>query len=121
MGTEYEAKTIHAITSIPCFELWYLLHVCDSRKPYGRCGDLINELKTKSPFKNYQKNSGKDFVSKISTPEHIKKAYKRAERFLQAAKEEGQSEFDENPSTRVHLLVKALIDLSENPEFQNVL
>ena len=119
LSKEYEAKTICAITSIPCFELWYLLHVSGSRKPYTRCGELINELKTKSPFKNYQKNNCDSFFAKIR--EQRQDAVAHAEFFLREAKKDGDKEFHENPSTRVHCLVKALIDLSENLKVQNTL
>lgn len=119
----YKNKIVRAITSVPCFELWYLLHVSNSRKPYpdtsSPADDLIADLTTKSPFKNYQKNNCDSFFAKIR--EQRQDAVARAEHFLNEARKDGDREFHENPSTRVHCLVKALIDLSKNPKFQNIL
>ncbi len=109
---KYKRKTLCAITSIPCFELWYLLHVSDSRKPYADADDLIVNLKKKSPFENYQKNDCDRFFGKIC--ERRKDALARAKHFLDEAKKEGLPEFHENPSTRVHLVVEALTAIA-NP------
>ena len=109
---KYKSKTLCAITSIPCFELWYLLHVSNSRKPYTNADDLIVNLKKKSPFENYQKNDCDRFFGKIR--ERRKDALARAKRFLNQAKKDGLPEFHENPSTRVHLVVEALTAIA-NP------
>ncbi len=121
-----KGKTIQAIPSIPCFEFWYLLHVSDSRKSYAGapspCTDLIANLKRHPPFEGYDKRDCKDFFERISVARD--EATKRAERFLAHAQDENAPEFHEDPSTRVHLVVKALTriamqsnrDLSELPE-----
>lgn len=110
----FKAKTILAIPSVPCFELWYLLHVSDSRKPYENAGSpgdaLIADLKKISPFEGYNKKDCQDFFSHISASRN--EAKKRAARHLKAAQDEGAQEFQENPSTRVHLVVGALTEIA---------
>lgn len=107
-------KEIKAITSVPCFEYWYLLHVSDSRKPYESStspGDaLIEDLKQKSPFERYSKNNCNSFFSLISSNRGI--ATDRATRYLEQSKSEGFKAHHENPSTRVHIVVQSLIELS---------
>ncbi len=55
--------TVKAIPSIPCFEIWYLFHVTDKRRPYpvgsgtgSPSQDLIRDLKSAhSCFAAYDK------------------------------------------------------------------
>jgi len=111
---KFRGKLIVAIPSIPCFEVWYLLHVSDSRKPYesaGSPGDsLIADLKKIDLFRNYTKTECDAFFGNIASQRGT--ASKRAARFLEEAHNEGAVKFHENPSTRVHLVVKALSDLA---------
>lgn len=115
---EFRGKVIAAIPSIPCFEVWYLFHVSDSRKPYENMGspgdDLISDLKKIDPFKDYTKSECHAFFDHISS--RRSDASKRAEKFLEEAQNEGAVEFHENPSTRVHLVVKALTDVARRDE-----
>lgn len=113
-----KGKAIIAITSVPCFELWYLLHVSDSRKPYEVAATggspalaLISELKKYEPFCSYEKKDCEIFFPKI-TP-HRDTAAERAVRFLQEAQGEGAQLFHENPSTRVHLIIQALTEIAQ--------
>lgn len=113
----FKSKTIRAITSVPCFEVWYLLHVSDSDKPYQSATTggspakaLIADLEKAAPcFQGYEKSDCAFFET---LAEHRDTAADRAERFLKAAQNKGADEFHENPSTRVHLLVKALADIA---------
>lgn len=114
----FKTKTVCAITSVPCFELWYLLHVSDSRKPYESTStggspaqSLISELKKNAPFIEYEKTDCEEFYPIILA--HRGTAIARSESFLLEAKGTGDQEFHENPSTRVHIIVKALIEISE--------
>lgn len=114
----FKTKTVCAITSVPCFELWYLLHVSESRKPYESAStggspaqSLISDLKKNAPFNNYEKKDCEEFYKIIS--EHRENAIARAENFLLEATRTGDQEFHENPSTRVHIVVKALMKISE--------
>lgn len=113
----FKSKTISAIPSVPCFELWYMLHLSDTRKPYQSAAPggspakaLIADLeKLADCFKGYEKSNCAFFDS---IAEHRDTASGRAEHFLKAAQGEEAKEFHENPSTRVHLLVKALADIA---------
>ena len=110
---DYRGKTIRAATSVPCFEIWFLMHVSASRKPYaGKSpgADLLSELRKNGHFSDYVKGKCVQF-------EVIKKfrdtAKSRAVSFLEQAEKNGEPEFHENPSTRVHLVVGALETLSK--------
>lgn len=107
-------KTVLAVTSVPCFELWYQLHVSDSRSPYAGqapAQDLIADLKKTDHFRVYDKKGCDSFYNQIAP--HRQAACRRAERFLDEAKAEAAREYHENPSTRVHLVVKALTEIAE--------
>ena len=64
---KFNGKTVAAITSIPCFEIWFLLHFEPHTRPYGPsrgkspCGNLISVLKKKAEFKDYKKGRGNHF------------------------------------------------------------
>jgi len=111
----FRRKRIMAITSVPCFELWYLIHVSDSRKPYEDAGSpadaLISDLKKNEIFNGYEKKDCSSFFEKIANSREY--ASKRAEIFLMQAKNEGAEEFHENPSTRVHIIVQALEEIAK--------
>ncbi|MWP38290.1 hypothetical protein GQY15_11840 [Rhodobacter sphaeroides] len=118
-----KGKTIQAITSIPCFEVWFALHVSSSCKPYtstlggltaGKA--LVSDLKSMPHngvelFKGYDKSGCRNFFSTLTPlrPEAIK----RSERTLEQAHQRGDLIHFENPSTRVHVVVKALEELSK--------
>lgn len=119
-----KSKTVLAITSVPCFEIWYLLHVSDSRKPYesattvGSPADaLIKDLKCADAcFKEYGKAKCDEFFDIIAPMRSDAQA--RADSFLKQAADEGAQPFHENPSTRVQLVVKALTEIAtkQKPE-----
>jgi len=110
-------QTVKAITSIPCFEIWYLFHVKDSGKPYsigpgGRspADELISDLKTSHPcFANYQKGDCEMFYKKIK--DMREDACKRAEKYIIQGQNAGSKYYYENPSTRVHLVISTLQDM----------
>ena len=108
----YKGKVICAIASVPCFEVWYLLHLSETSKPYVTQDELIRDLVQKSPFQSYQKNECGSFFGAIAG--HRKEASMRAERLLKQARARGETEFHENPSTRVYEVVQALTKLSRN-------
>jgi RloB-like protein len=102
-------KPFHAITSMPCFEFWLLLHFEYTAQPFnkmptkslGKQAEVL--LKLKLGFKNYKKS---DRVYKIlsgKTQEAIENAQKLE-----------KSPHGENPSTRVHRLVLALQALASS-------
>ena len=107
-------QAVLAIPSIPSFEIWYLFHVSDKRKPYsiGEGGgsptqDLIRDLKASHTcFASYDKGMCDAFYNKIRPMRE--EACTRAEKALREASGEGQPCFRENPSTRVHHVVRRL-------------
>lgn len=116
---DFKAKTIAVIPSIPCFEIWYLFHQSDSRKPYesaksggSPANALIKDLKASAlHFKTYRKADCSEFFDTIRP--NRPQAKQRAKRALSEAKNEKQPKYHENPSTRVHILVERLEKLSE--------
>lgn len=97
---------IRAITSVPCFEYWLLLHFVDTMKPYlhkprkSVSEQLIAVLKAEGC--HYRKGATDTFEI---TKEHLNLAIKRSKRIYKQQQKDG---FD-NPSTRIHELVEYLI------------
>ncbi|NNM59353.1 MAG: RloB domain-containing protein [Legionellales bacterium] len=97
-------KEISAITSVPCFEYWLLLHFKDSTAPiinqpsYTASEQLTNELK--KHIADYSKSYPHVFqYTKI----HLETAIQRAKRIdIDLVQTAG------NPSTKVYLLVEFL-------------
>jgi len=114
---KYNGINIVAATSVPCFEIWFMMHVSPSRKPYESANTggspgaaLLSDLKKQSLFSCYEKGKCTEFKALSSFRDMAKS---RAEAFLKQAQAEGQPEFHENPSTRTHLVVSALENLSK--------
>lgn len=117
----FKDKVVLAIPSVPCFELWYLLHVSASRKPYeaaetgGSPGQaLLADLCKQNEFSKYEKSGCDTFFETIRPCRET--AIQRAESFLNAASDEGAQEYFENPSTRVHLVVRGLQKIARQQE-----
>jgi hypothetical protein len=105
-----QGKPFVAITSVPCFEYWLLLHFGFTDQPFnaaGRnsgCDNLITVLKTKPGLETYGKGDTGIYAllkSRMAT------AATGGARSIANAESTGQ----ENPSTRVHELVKALQEI----------
>lgn len=98
-----------AITSVPCFEYWYLLHVDDSRRPYGTtgsaCGELIKYLERKEKiFQDYDKGKSGDYFDFLVNLRSL--AVNRSKNiFIQSDKNQRHLHH-EDPSTRVFLIVE---------------
>lgn len=107
----FKGETITAVPSYPCFEFWLLLHFVCSRAPFTAAGgktvaEVVEaELRGHTPFENFAKSLTKEMIEALQANTDI--AMKRAERVMQDANDTGEV----NPSTKVHLLVKALYDL----------
>ena len=97
---------IQGIVSCPCFEIWYLLHFTYSAKPYGNFTELKPELVTYLPA--YDKGSEAYLVLKP----RMMNAITHGER-LEAHQASVSTLRVPNPSTQVHHLVKALLDMVE--------
>ena len=102
------ANTFFAITSVPCFEFWLLLHFeYTTRAFHGIPGgdsageQMVKELKKYIP--NYAKGTRDHFMPLI---DQLPQAKQHAQQVLQ------QSQFNgDNPSTRIHELVDYLQNL----------
>lgn len=112
-SSDYGEATFKAITSVPCFEIWLMLHNGYSNKPYASskaggspAAEVIKDLKSISFFRNYQKNCC-DYYPSIS--EKRQDAISHAKRLIADGKAVGDKPHYENPSTRVHLLVEDML------------
>lgn len=107
----FKSKIFMAITSVPCFEIWFLMHYGICNKSYVAAGNksiadcVISDLKQKPEFATYQKAQQKYFdILKDRLEDAKKNSAKRLEQ-CQAA---GEQENHGNPSTKMHLLVEEL-------------
>jgi len=122
---KYIPKNIlSTINSIPCFELWLLLHYTYTSKPFQKRGEkskggksicetlIKDELKKYLP--NYEKNISNlsdDELSYIFNDDTIQVTIKRAEQLLTHC----ESCVTDNPSTKVHQLVVKLQEIKKRP------
>jgi hypothetical protein len=101
---------LHAITSIPCFEIWLLLHFCYTSRPFqagpddSSCAPVVTELRKPGRIPRYEK--GEQAIFSLLHA-RVETAVTNAERLLQAC----QSSGSDNPSTRMHELVIKLKSL----------
>jgi hypothetical protein len=87
-----------AITSIPSFEYWFLLHYLYTRSAFQTADKLIKELKNHIP--KYEKN----FEHYSLLKEKMEQAVKRAKQSVKDAENEG----NEDPSTKIYLVIECL-------------
>lgn len=105
-------KPFYAVTSIPCFEIWLLMHFGKITRPFhstGRhssCDQVISLLRKEKNFSQYGKGQS-GIYNKLS--EHQKNdAIGNAERLVKDNKKTNSN----NPSTNIHELVEYLIEIS---------
>lgn len=102
---------IYAITSVPCFEYWLLLHFVISTRPYIKNGkksagdQLFSEIK--SYIKDYHKGHTDIFEK---TKFNLNIAITRAKQIYEQQLENGT----DNPSTRVYELIEYLSKIKNN-------
>jgi hypothetical protein len=106
-----KGDTIEAITSVPCFEVWILLHFGYTTKAFGStgpsgsiCASVIKALK--KHISTYDKGTGGLFSS---LKERLPGAMIHACQLEKHTEESGS----DNPSTKMHLLVGYLRDLKK--------
>lgn len=106
-----KGHSMNAITSIPCFEFWLLLHFQYTTGKFPKtgnksaCDTLISKLKKHIP--NYQKRSEGIFTkTKGKLPTAIANA-KKVEKYHRT------SDTDNHPSTKVYQLVEYLQELKK--------
>lgn len=102
-----KGHSILAITSVPCFEFWILLHFIYTTKPFAAghgsiCATVISDLKTHMP--GYEKG---DVDSYNATKDRLEAAITNAKK---VAKHCGDAATD-MPSTKMHELVEYLQNL----------
>ena len=111
---------VAAITSVPCFEYWFCLHVGDSATSYSGvaspCRRLIDDLKKHPLFKNYSKQKGWMAANFEKLAANRDDAVKHSKRRLANARRAGEKPHSEDPSTRIHIVVDELKKLSEMDE-----
>lgn len=107
----FKGKTVAAITSVPCFEIWFLLHFELHTRPYDAgggkspCGNLVSVLKGKPGFNDYEKGHGNHYDLLRG---RLPQAKANAANTLKQSRDAGDPEHHGNPSTLMHLLVDAL-------------
>jgi hypothetical protein len=106
-----KGDTIEAITSVPCFEVWILLHFGYTTKAFGStgssgsiCASVIKALK--KHISVYDKGTGGLFSSLM---ERLPDAMIHASQLVKHTEESGS----DNPSTKMHQLVGYLRDLKK--------
>ena len=101
---------LHAITSVPCFEIWLLLHFTYTTRPFSTAGSdsncalVMDALDRKGRIRGYEKGSEGIFQA-IS--DKLEKAILYAEKLDDFHK----TSRTDNPSTKVHELVQYLKSL----------
>lgn len=109
-STRLKGAKFYAITSVPCFEVWILLHFTYTTRAFhaaGRdsdCERVIDELDKKGRLPGYEKGS-KDIFNVLR--DKIETAIKNASQLEEFHKTSGT----DNPSTKVHQLVHHLKSL----------
>lgn len=96
-----QAVTFQAVTSVPCFELWLLLHYEDIQAPLNR-NEVLQRLQTYIP--GYEKGERKTFAT---TNKYLEVAMQSAE--LLATR--FTADTDSEPFTAIAQIVKLLITL----------
>jgi hypothetical protein len=105
-----KGAVLHAITSVPCFEIWLLLHYTYTSRPFSAAGDASNcalvEAELKRYITGYQKGNRNIFeLVKDKLYDAVTNA-KRLDAFHQTSG-------TDNPSTKIHELVEYLKKLKE--------
>ena len=107
-------NTFVAITSVPCFEYWLLLHFTYTTRPYSPLpgnsvgNQVLADLCQYMP--DYQKGQKAVFAELI---DQLDFAIKNAQRALQTAERSGT----DNPTTHVHELVDFMRKIKEKERY----
>lgn len=97
---------VHEAISVPCFELWVLLHFERSDRPFQKCADVVARIR-KEHLDGYAKANeeiAKQLLSRVETA------------LANAHWLEGRTGIEEeNPSTSVNVVVQHLKDIGSRP------
>ena len=106
-------KTVYsAVTSVPCFEYWLLLHFTYSTRPYealpgnSACNQVLTELR--SYLTDYSKGAGNIFS-------RLREQLDFAKHNAARAQKASETNHSDNPSTGVHELVEFLQTIKSQP------
>jgi len=97
---------MHEVVSIPCFELWVLLHFERTDRPFQRCADVIGQIR-REHLNGYVKANGgvtKQLMLRVET------ALANARWLKGRTGIEG-----ENPSTSVNAIMQHMKDVGSRP------
>jgi len=97
--------TFFAITSVPCFEYWLLLHFKFTTSPFGNAEAVISKLKE---YISSYKKGDKNIFQEVRM--YIDFALGNAKR----ANEEANKNYTDNPTTRIPILVDKLLTLKNH-------
>lgn len=105
--------TIEAISSIPCFEYWLLLHFRQTSRNYysgpgSVCSRVISDLKKCPGMANYEKGDANTFDR---LKDKLEIAIRNSEIILNNCQNTGT----DNPSTKIHQLVVYLSNIKNIP------
>ena len=112
-------RLISAITSNPCFEIWFLMHFFMCTKPFvpsgskSSCDNVISELKQFPGFADYKKGGKKHEYLLENKREDAIRNSSRAYRIMMDGRSANETKHDLNPLTLVHELVKVLEEMAE--------
>jgi RloB-like protein len=90
---------LHAIPSIPCFEVWLLLHFAYSTAPFNSADAVVRQLRRSFP--EYAKGYQRCF-------EHLTEKLETAIAHATRLEAHNLDAGSDNPATRMHQLVKYL-------------
>ena len=114
---KYKSKTIEVISSVPCFEVWFLMHFEAYARPHDKgggkspCGNLISSLQEKPGFEDYSKGEG-TYFDQLS---HIfDEAKRNSLNRLEESIKSGDRKHHGNPTTLMHQLIDGLEDIARD-------
>jgi hypothetical protein len=100
--------------SIPCFEIWLLLHFIETSRQFcvagdgSNCDEVISELKRYIP--DYEK--GKEGIFTL-TKNSLTEAICRAKKLAELQQNSGRPLGDRNPLTEIYELVEYLVNIKK--------
>ncbi|MFN5589921.1 MAG: RloB family protein [Holosporales bacterium] len=102
LAKQYTKQKIIGAWSVPCFEVWFLLHFDCSSSPFSCCDEVEKALKKKNGFEEYNKSDKGHY-------QLLRDRTKTAITNAAALYEESQHNQSDNPSTTVHCAVEFLL------------
>jgi hypothetical protein len=93
---------MHEVVSVPCFELWVLIHFEKTDRPFQKCKDVVDRIRREhlADYEEAGNEINKKLMSRVDT------AVANAKWLA------GRTEIEsENPSTSVNALVQHMKDV----------